>query len=338
LVPFAGGPADERRAKGVEPGLDILGFVIPAVIVTLLLASWAHLANHRQGLAVALFAVMALGSLMLIGGGILIWLFADAVMDAADEEIFDATFGLFLAGTGFAAGVPLLPWVRSFLARLIPIDSESMPDMLGLSIMGAVGVFMVWSIQLDALEGEVSPVGTLELVMQAILLLAIAYFGVGGAITRDLSSVRERLGLHMPTAKQVALSLMLVLPIVLVSAGAAALTEWLQPDFLERIDDVMGDVTRDLTNVQGALAIGLSAGIGEEVLFRGAIQPRFGILISSALFTIIHVQYGFSFVLLGVFLTSIILGLQRKWMNTTCCIITHAAYNFLIVMIQSAAT
>ena len=34
--------------------------------------------------------------------------------------------------------------------------------------------------------------------------------------------------------------------------------------------------------VIGALMIGLSAGIGEEVLIRGAIQPRYGIVLAAA--------------------------------------------------------
>ena len=41
--------------------------------------------------------------------------------------------------------------------------------------------------------------------------------------------------------------------------------------------------------------------------------------------------------LLGVFLTSIILGIQRQKMNTTCCIITHATYNFSVIMISVLA-
>ena len=80
--------------------------------------------------------------------------------------------------------------------------------------------------------------------------------------------------------------------------------------------------------------IGLSAGIGEEVLIRGAIQPRFGIVIGALLWTVLHIQYDVSFVMLGLFGIGIMFGYQRKYFGTTSAIITHALYNVIVVMLQ----
>jgi uncharacterized protein len=319
--------------------LEILALVIPGIILALLLSSWAHFADDRQALAILLYVVFGLAALAFIGFGALLFAFADQLTTEFDDEAFSARTGLFMIGAGLAIGLPLLPPVRQVISKLIPINPRSIPDMVGLSIMLAISVMMVWTIELtfDNGNGDFSPAGGPELILQAILLVAIAYFAIGGGINRNLTNVRERLGLYMPTSRQVVLSIALIIPIFIVSALGGLLTEFFQPGFTDEIDEIMREVTGDLVNIQGALLIGLTAGIGEEILFRGAIQPRYGIMFTSLIFTLIHVQYGFSFVLVGVFLTSIILGIQRNRMNTTCCIITHAAYNFTAVMLTALA-
>jgi membrane protease YdiL (CAAX protease family) len=84
------------------------------------------------------------------------------------------------------------------------------------------------------------------------------------------------------------------------------------------------------------LVLFASAGIGEEILFRGAIQPRFGIVLTSAFWALVHTQYQFSFVVLGLFLVGILFGLIRKYMGTTPAIIAHALYNAAVVLLQAA--
>ncbi len=321
--------------------MEILALVIPGIILALLLSSWAHFANDRPPLAVALYVVFGLGALAFIGFGTLIVIFADQLTAELEDDVFGVRTGIFMIATGLAVGLALLPPFRSLLARVMPINPKSMPDMVGLAVLLSVAIMMVWTIDLtfDEANGadEFGAIGGASLALQAILLVAIAYFAIGGAINRDLASVRDRLGLHMPTGRQVAISVALIVPLFMVSAIGGLLTDLLQPGFTEDIDAIMQDVTGDLINIQGALLIGITAGIGEEVLFRGAIQPRYGLIFTSLIFTLIHVQYGFSFVLLGVFLTSIILGIQRQKMNTTCCIITHATYNFSVIMISVLA-
>lgn len=322
--------------------MEILALVIPGIIFALVLSAWAHFADERRPLAIALYVVFGLGVAGLIGIGTLTVVFADTLAAELEDDALGVRSGLFMIAAGVAVGLTLLPPVRSLLSRVMPINEKSMPDMVGLAVMLSVSIIMIWTIDLtfadnNGADEEFASMGGSSLVLQTVLLVAIAYFAIGGAINRDFASVRDRLGLHMPTSRQVAISIMLIIPLFIVSALGGILTEFFQPGFTEDIDAIMEDVTGDLINVQGALLIGLTAGIGEEILFRGAIQPRYGIIFTSVIFTLIHVQYGFSFVLLGVFLTAIIFGIQRQKMNTTCCIITHAAYNFSVVMISVLA-
>jgi uncharacterized protein len=317
--------------------LEILFLVVPLAVFAVILSFWAHLADKRQALAILLFIAIGGFALLFLTVGTVGFLLADEIQRELEEDVLTRRDALFLILLGIGVGSPLLPPVRAVLSRFMPIDRNSVPDMVGLSVMLGVAVTMLWTIDTAAGDPDVSPVGSLELIAQAALLVIIAYFGIGGAINRDLSNVRERLGLSMPTMRQVVISVALIIPLFIVAAIGGVLTEAFQPDLVESIEDVMGEVTRDITTVQGALLLGITAGVGEEILFRGAIQPRYGILFTAALFSVIHVQYGFSFVIVGVFLTGIILGIQRNRMNTTCCIITHAVYNFTVVMLSTLA-
>jgi membrane protease YdiL (CAAX protease family) len=69
--------------------------------------------------------------------------------------------------------------------------------------------------------------------------------------------------------------------------------------------------------------------LSEELFVRGALQPRFGILVSNILFTALHAtQYNFD-ALTSVFLAGIVLGLIRKYSNTTTSAIVHGLYDFI---------
>jgi membrane protease YdiL (CAAX protease family) len=82
-----------------------------------------------------------------------------------------------------------------------------------------------------------------------------------------------------------------------------------------------------------ALLVGVGAGLGEETLFRGAVQPKLGILATSVLFASMHVQYGPSLLLGYVFLLSIGLGVLRERINTTASFLAHASYNSLGILL-----
>ena len=100
---------------------------------------------------------------------------------------------------------------------------------------------------------------------------------------------------------------------------------------MERLSDAL--VGPLVASIPGILTLGLAAGIGEETLFRGALQPRFGLLFTSLLFAILHSQYGITFSTLAVFIVGLFLGLLRIRFNTTTCVMTHAAYNITLGMI-----
>jgi membrane protease YdiL (CAAX protease family) len=79
-----------------------------------------------------------------------------------------------------------------------------------------------------------------------------------------------------------------------------------------------------------AIVLGLSAGIGEELTLRGALQPRFGLVATAALFAVLHVQYSWIGIL-AVFLIGVLFGIVRRVTSTTAAIAIHVLYDAIVV-------
>jgi membrane protease YdiL (CAAX protease family) len=87
------------------------------------------------------------------------------------------------------------------------------------------------------------------------------------------------------------------------------------------------------------LLISLSAGVFEESFFRGFLQPRIGIPLSTAFFVLAHLSYGQPFMLIGITLLSVIYALLVKWrQNLWPAIAAHALFDGvqLLVVVPAA--
>jgi membrane protease YdiL (CAAX protease family) len=111
--------------------------------------------------------------------------------------------------------------------------------------------------------------------------------------------------------------------------GADWLSHQWTPGVAGQVDRTTQHVFGGLNDPAGIAAIALLPGICEEVLFRGALQPRLGLIVTAVLFTSIHTQYGLSFDALAVLIVALGLGLIRKYANTTTSSLCHVAYNLL---------
>jgi membrane protease YdiL (CAAX protease family) len=87
------------------------------------------------------------------------------------------------------------------------------------------------------------------------------------------------------------------------------------------------------------LLISLSAGVVEEFFFRGFLQPRIGIWLSTALFVLAHFSYGNPFMLVGITVLSLIYALIVRWRQSIwAAIVAHTLFDAvqLLVMIPYA--
>ena len=171
-------------------------------------------------------------------------------------------------------------------------------------------------------------VGALVTQLAGEVLLALG--AVGLWVARDARAVRERLGLGGLTLRHALVGLAGLAAVMLVNAGMEALEHARFPA-LWAADQSMGKlIAGNLSPIVGVL-LGLSAGVGEELLVRGALQSRTGLLWASVLFAAGHVQYTW-FGMLTIAMLGIALGLVRNRANTTTAILVHVIYDIVAAL------
>ena len=110
-----------------------------------------------------------------------------------------------------------------------------------------------------------------------------------------------------------------------------SLSQVITPGLADQVDESSQHLFGGLSgNLGGIIALALIPGICEDVLFRGALQPRFGLVLTAFLFAAIHTEYAFSIDALSIFVIALGLGAIRKYTNTTTSSACHVAYNLLV--------
>jgi membrane protease YdiL (CAAX protease family) len=317
-----GGRAEERFGR-----LDVgaIAFYLVSLGAALGLSFWTERARTDRSAMVGLYLLFGFPGLLLA-----IWGIASLAYGVDDGPLFLAL--------GLALTLPLVPQVRRALARILPIDPGSPIDMAGLCfLLAAFAIFgtILVNIGSSPEDLEIESVSLAELALTAAYELGLAYVAVGWLVRREMRAATHRLGIRVPTLKTVGIAFGFLVLAYVGGAVGSILTEVLQPELADQIDSVTDDLTEDVQNPVGAVILGACAGIGEEALFRGAIQPRFGIPLTAALFALVHSQYGLSYVIVGLFLVGVVLGIERKYFGTTAAMITHALFNVIAVLIQT---
>jgi membrane protease YdiL (CAAX protease family) len=72
----------------------------------------------------------------------------------------------------------------------------------------------------------------------------------------------------------------------------------------------------------------------EEAFFRGFLQPRLGLAVSSVLFALSHFSYGLPFMIVGVFTISVVIGRTfERTGDLLPCIIAHGVFDAVQLLI-----
>lgn len=159
--------------------------------------------------------------------------------------------------------------------------------------------------------------------------VALALAAVGFMVRRDLPATLERLGIRGLTSRDWLMIPLGVLALIGANVGLEALQRVAFPDLWQSDQRISAALAANLTTMQ-VLMIGLSAGIGEEITLRGALQPKLGVVLTSLLFAALHVQYSW-FGMGVIFLFGIILGIIRIRTNTTVVMAIHTLYDVLVI-------
>lgn len=82
------------------------------------------------------------------------------------------------------------------------------------------------------------------------------------------------------------------------------------------------------------LAVSVSAGVVEEMFFRGFLQPRAGIALSTGLFVLAHLSYEQPLMLFGITLLSLIFAFLVRWrQNIWAAIAAHTVFDAVQLLI-----
>ena len=241
--------------------------------------------------------------------------------------------GWVLIGMGIYGVVVCARPVRRLLARVVPIDPESSVHTLALVLTGYLTGNTLFALTQDVLLQLLTAdiaVTIIDVVLQQIAFVAVAFLGAGWLTRRDLGEVSERLGLERPTQRQLLLGLGIMGLLIMLQWAIGAVWALLNPQEAEFLGQVNESLLAGFDSPGEWLILAVAAGVGEEVLFRGALQPIFGIFLTSLLFAVVHIQYGLTPITLVVFILGIILGILRQRTNTTVVIFVHFGYNFIL--------
>jgi membrane protease YdiL (CAAX protease family) len=337
---------------------DILITVL--LFLPLVFLLWlAHLAERRRiaaegqadntlGIITLLLLAVFLGLFVLLG----IILGVAGLLAQAEPAAFDAMpvtgldpasfgrMGLAMWVSALLGIVLLLPPVRRLLARLIPIDPRNTVHAVALAyaalilmnLLATLGLGLRNLASLMESGGRYNPIPGLW--AQDVTLALMALVGVGWLARRGLAGALRRLGVVRPTLRQAAAGVGIALGLVPLMLAL----EWLSRQAGIPSDDAVERLTEQLIgplaqSAPGILTLGLAAALGEESIFRGALQPRFGLLFTTVIFALLHSQYGISISTALVFLVGLALGVVRMRTNTTTAMIVHAVYNMTLGLI-----
>ena len=280
-------------------------------------------ANHAAGILAGLTS----GATFLIGA-----LYYAGVIPAPLAGASGNGIGVGIMITAIVAAVVAFDPVRHRVATLLRIDPENpvhtLALVLAVILLGSQVSLLAFVDILAADRGQ-PPLTIVDLFAQEVPFLILAATGIGLYIRRDGTQAAARLGVVRPAWWQVTLALAAAGAFIAFSSGAEVLSHSWTPRVAHDIDVTTQHLFGGLTDPYGIAAIALLPAICEELLFRGALQPRLGLIVTALLFTSIHTQYSISFDTLAVFVLAIGLGLIRKYTNTTTSAITHGTYNFI---------
>lgn len=264
-----------------------------------------------------------------------------AMSDIGQKFVAGGFGGWTLAIIGLWGMLACLRPVRLALARVLPaLDPDSAVHTLALVavgyLMGNAAVSLTPG-ALDALAETGFEATLTDVLAQQLVFVLVAFAGVGLPARRTGPALNERLGLARPTAGQIWTGIRWMVFFVLLQGCISATWTLFNAAEAEQLRGINDAMLGNFDTVWEWFLLAASAGLGEELLFRGALQPIFGILPTSLIFAVSHVQYGLTPATLAVFLLSIVLGIIRKRSNTTVAILVHAGYNFILGLLSLLA-
>jgi CAAX protease family protein len=305
-------------------GLEVAGIVnglaqpVPLMVALVI----ARELDRRPGPGTAAVRVLAVAAAVLcavLAAAVLRWRIALL-------EMSPFALALVLAGLAAVTLLGVARPTRALVLRPLGLDPDSLVHVV--SGLGFVVALVFTAAAFVDVQGEPSEPLPLDVSDPLVALVgdgALALAGVGFMQTRGLRDTLRRLDLRpirppaLAVAALVAAALhggvwMLERVEGAVFPGLAALEDRFDYEFI------------GLPPMLGGVLLSLGVGVGEEMLFRGAMQPRFGVVPTALLFAAFHVQYQIPGIVM-IFLVGVGMGVIKQRTSTTFTAAVHVLYD-----------
>lgn len=216
---------------------------------------------------------------------------------------------------------------------------HSVPHMIGLFLYISTFAYFLMNTEMSGFQFPSIPLPVPVTIEQLVSynglgLIILSFCGVGIFVSRRPKEAATRLGWVKPTWGQVGIGLGLVVFSFVYDLLWSLVTHNQAGDLASKLSAYNSGTFNAGGGFEAAvilaLATAICAGVGEETLIRGALQPVFGILPAAFLHGILHAQFSHAPVfILQVAIWSCCMGLVRRYTNTTTTIIGHAGFNLV---------
>ncbi len=180
----------------------------------------------------------------------------------------------------------------------------------------------------------------LNLVSFQIIMFVMSFVGIGFATRRTIKQCISRLDIGIPNLKYALFGVALLFIVdYIIWGGMGILSKILGGEIAKKtveessnVENVVNLIRNSAQSTFQIALVSVIVGISEELLFRGALQPRFGKLYTSLLFASLHFQYLSIIAITEIFIISYVLCTIKEKTNTSTTIVIHALYDFVSLM------
>lgn len=321
--------------------MDVSVTLLPFVMLSIILVL-ANLESYSPAFRWLAYLSLISLNMLLLAAGLIGMVLPLTGLPGIPPEATDA-YMVLLRGMGITGLLAFLPFIRPLrrlLARVIRIDPNSTVHLTAL----VYAVYLLGTgISQQPLLTDPEVVDGLDLQLtsnlawaQGLGMVLLALSGLGLFVRRSWRDTAQRLGLVWPSWRDLVVAGVAVIALFAMQIAVVLVWRAVDPAGFAQLESANNLLFGQFSpNLAAAFTIGFTAAVGEELVFRGALQPPFGLLLTAVLFTLVHSQYGFSPASLLILLIALVLGVLRDRRNLTVCILAHFGYNFLSVMLPT---
>lgn len=285
----------------------------------------------------------------LIAGTVVLFLI-DGLLEVLDGASGSSLSGVTGSRRALLTGGALEAGASAGALAIFGAGTERVPGLRALR-PGRPITWLAVAVYLEALAAQLAP-ATGEATVQSVIsqpesagsqalgvvpFAVVAVAAVGPVVRRTIPQALVRLGVvPLRPLWWLGAAAAGVLLVIAGDHAAALLDRITSPECRAQLDQVTQSLAGGDRSAAGELGVAAAAGISEELFFRGALQPRMGILLTSVLWASFHAQYtchgapspsNLYIVALGI-----VLGLIRRRAGVISAIIAHTAYDAVILL------